>query len=80
MKLKTIGSNKTELTLSNGFRVLFSYETPVAAAENTPEGRVFYKTSEYYSRTTSKHINSWLPKEQAIEKEQSFFNELVSHD
>lgn len=77
MKLKSIGANKTEVTINDNTRVLFSYETPVAARVLTNEGTVFYRTLEFYSRTTSKHINSWLPKEDAIEVDQSFFNDLV---
>ncbi len=56
MKLKLIGSNQTELDL--GFaQVFFSYETPVAAC--LTDGS-FVRTEEYYSVTTSKHINRWL--------------------
>jgi len=71
MKLKPIGSNKTELTISPRIQVLFSYETPVAA---WIDGQ-YYKTDVKWSKTTSKHINSWahLP----VTKPQEFFNELV---
>lgn len=71
MNIKPLGSNKTELTISPRIQVLFSYETPVAA---WIDGQ-FFKTEVKWSRTTSKHINSWahLP----IEKPQSFFDELV---
>lgn len=78
MKLRQLGSNKTELTLNDGRKVLFSYETPVAYTELTPEGRMFYKTSTFYSVTTSKHINSWLPKDQAVEVDQSILDEMVA--
>lgn len=82
MELKVIGSNKTEVRLpDNGYTVnrviLFSYSTPVAYAETDETGRHYYRTEEYYSRTTSKHINGWLPKESAEEKSQNFFDELV---
>lgn len=56
MKLRQIGSNQTEIVL-NGNTILFSYQTPVAAFCN---GDGFYKTSQYYSVTTSRHINAWL--------------------
>jgi hypothetical protein len=36
--------------------VLFSYTTPVALRV----GRLYFKTNETYSRTTSKHISLWL--------------------
>ncbi len=60
MKLIPLGSNKNEVDLGNGIKVLFSYQTPVAFSKLTPEGLVRYKTSEYFSRTTSKHINQWF--------------------
>ena len=56
MKLKNIGSNQTELDL--GFaQVFFSYETPVAAC--LTDGTLV-RTDQWYSATTSKHINKWL--------------------
>ena len=56
MKLKQIGSNMTELDL--GFaQVFFSYETPVAA--RLTDGSLV-RTDQWYSVTTSKHINKWL--------------------
>lgn len=81
MNLKPLGANKTELTLikdGQRVRVLFSYETPVAADILTPSGMAYYVTDEYYSRTTTKHVKSWLPIEQAEKKPQSFFAELVA--
>lgn len=56
MKLKKLGANQTEVLLSDGTRVLFSYETPVAAI--THNG-VYIQTSKKWSRTTSKHISQW---------------------
>lgn len=56
MKLKQIGSNQAEL-FHNGFVVLFSYETPVAAL--LPSGR-YIKTGTKYSVTTTRHVNRWL--------------------
>jgi hypothetical protein len=82
VKLKQVGSNMTEIELSEteshvNRRVLYSYGTPVAFAETGPEGRIYYRTEERYSVTTSRHINKWLPKEQAIERPQAFFDALV---
>ena len=79
MKLRKTGNNTTEITLTDGAVVLFSYAEPVAAIiDGTP-----YKTSKKWSGTTSKHINQWLNddinpirKHQVVEKEQSFFDEL----
>ena len=56
MKLKSIASNTTELTFNNGVTILFSYETPVAGYDN--DGA--FRTDEHYSRTTTKHINSYF--------------------
>lgn len=77
MKLKIIKPNMTELDLGEKGRVLFSYETPVAHSLLTPRGMMYYRTEEKYSRTTSKHINSWLPKTLAEEKPQEYFDNLV---
>jgi hypothetical protein len=56
MKLYQKGSNMTELDL--GFaQVFFSYETPVAA--RLTDGSLV-RTDQWYSATTSRHINKWL--------------------
>ncbi len=77
MNLKPIKANMTELHLmdipEHGTVVLFSYETPVAAY-TLKDGWV--KTDQYYSRTTTKHINQWAGKA-ANSRPQEFFNELV---
>lgn len=57
MDLKQITISSTEITLKNGTSVLFSYRTPVAAVV---PGRGWLKTKQFYSTTTSKHINRWL--------------------
>lgn len=59
MKIKVLGENRTEMDLGNGIKVLFSYQTPVAYSKLTSVGTLRYKTNEYYSRTTSKHISQW---------------------
>ena len=56
MKIKTIQANMTELTLANGDRVLFSYETPVAIFTSDE----FVQTKKKHSQTTPKHINKWF--------------------
>jgi hypothetical protein len=58
MKMTPIGSNKNELSLNNGIKILYSYRTPVAAFI---PGDGYWKTSTGYSATTTKHINSWIP-------------------
>ena len=56
MNVKSLGANKTVITLTNGDSVFVSYETPVAAY--TKNG--YFKTAKHWSATTTKHINSWL--------------------
>ena len=75
MKLLQIGSNQTEITTAKGNRVLYSYETPVAAW--TEQGA--FRTSTKYSVTTSKHINSYLGgKDIGTEVDQQWLNNLVA--
>lgn len=81
MNLKPLGANKTELTLMKDgqrVRVLFSYQTPVAADVLTSCGMEYYITEQKYSNTTTKHIKSWLPVDQAEKKPQEFFDGLVA--
>ena len=71
MKIKPIAPNQTEVTTDKAV-VLFSYETPVAALVDG----VAYRTSEFWSVTTSKHINKWFDGIEAEVKPQSFFDNL----
>lgn len=76
MKIKAVGKNMVELRI-NGKRVLFSYETPVAC--HIP-GQGFFKTEEFFSSTTNRHINKWLHwagVKTATDKPQSFFENLI---
>jgi len=57
MRIKSIGSNKTEVELKD-LIILVSYSTPVAAIRYNGKGAL--KTEDYFSNTTSKHINQWL--------------------
>ena len=56
MQLTPIASNMTEGETSEA-RILFSYRTPVAAYIF---GEGFVKTDQFWSVTTSRHINKWL--------------------
>lgn len=56
MKLRKISTNATELSIGDN-TVLFSYSTPVAA-HVPPEG--YLRTDRTFSKTTSRHINTWL--------------------
>ena len=82
MKIKSLAANRTELHLPDvGYTVnrviLFSYETPVAYAETNETGRHYYKTDCRWSKTTTRHIKSWLPEGQAVEQPQTFFDDLA---
>jgi len=57
MKVKSLGSNKTELELKD-LKILVSYSTPVSAIRYNGKGAI--KTDKFFSVTTSKHINQWL--------------------
>ncbi len=59
MTIKPAGSNMTELGLTDGTTILFSYTTPVAAFI---PGAGFIRTEKFFSITTSKHITKWINK------------------
>ena len=73
MKIKRLGASKTLLALPSGSEIFYSYDTPVAAQV---AGELF-RTKEYYSRTTSKHITQYLNGRDAEEVEQSFIDQIV---
>lgn len=73
MEVKALGSNQT-LIVKSDKEILVSYETPVAAFI---QGRGYFCTEKYFSKTTSKHINSWLSGAKAQIKPQEFFDNLL---
>ena len=73
MKIKRLGASKTLLALPSGSEIFYSYNTPVACKVSGD----LYRTKEYYSRTTSKHITQYLNGRNAEEVEQSFINQIV---
>ena len=73
MKIKRLGASKTLLALPSGSEIFYSYDTPVAAQVSGE----FYRTNEYYSRTTSKHITQYLNGREAEVVPQSMINQLV---
>lgn len=81
MNLKPLGANKTQLTLEKSghdIEILFSYETPVAALVYENGNWHQYKTDKFWSRTTSRHINSWNPKGGVFGlKPQEFFDNIA---
>ena len=62
MQLTPLASNMTEVETSEA-RILFSYRTPVAAYifGKNGFGGGFVRTEKWWSVTTSRHINKWLP-------------------
>lgn len=78
MNVKQIGPNQTILTLNNGNRIGFSYETPVVAVI----GGEAFCTEKKFSVTTSKHCGKLLSHmsyngESVTLKPQSFFEARV---
>ena len=74
MKLKKLGNNVTLIKYDDG-EVLFSYETPVAALDyKTHE---YFRTNQFWSVTTSRHINQWLQGVDAAEISQSALEAMV---
>ena len=55
LKILKYGSNHVVIELNSELEVLFSYREPVAGFH-----KGFFKTSKYWSKTTSKHINAYL--------------------
>lgn len=60
MRLHRIDSNQTEVEFTNGTRILFSYDTPVAARVAVGDKFIAYRTEVFYSATTSRHIANWF--------------------
>ena len=74
MKLFPLATNQTVIELANGTEIFFSYKTPVAAFV---PGTGYIRTTEKFSRTTSKHINQWLRGYAASDVDQSVIENLV---
>ena len=75
MRIHNKDTNTIELRFKNGNIFFFSYETPVAARIDSK----YYKTSEYHSATTRRHINRFLHGDtvNATAKPQYFFTEEI---
>jgi|WetSurMetagenome_2_1015567.scaffolds.fasta_scaffold425211_2 hypothetical protein len=74
LKLNVIGPNQTEI-ITNTAIVFFSYNTPVAAQV----GSKWYRTDQFHSVTTSRHINKWLDGRKCEEKPQAYFDNLLDN-
>jgi len=77
-------TNSFEVQVSNkkgmAARILFSYETPVAAMVLIQDQPVVFKTEKRHSKTTSKHINEWMSQWTSpliVDKPQEFFDKLA---
>ena len=57
MKLTPIAANQNIVSFPSGVEVFFSYKTPVAGYH--PD-KGYLRTKEWYSSTTSRHINKYL--------------------
>ena len=84
MKLKPYGSNMTLVRMNNGTEILFSYSTPGAGyyrgeATNAVLDHEYFKTNEWYSSTTTRHINKYLDGVKAVTIEQDEIDSMMSH-
>jgi hypothetical protein len=75
LKLKVPGPNQTVL-LSDRVAIFFSYETPVAY-QRLDSGEIF-TTDKTFSRTTTRHINTWLAERPATVVSQAEIENLSS--
>ena len=73
MQLTPIAANQTSVTFNDGTEVFFSYKTPVAAY--LPE-KGYVKTEKFYSVTTSRHINKYLPTKDVPQVSEEFLVKL----
>ena len=77
MQLTPIAANQTEIETDKA-RVFFSYRTPVAAYVYGEMGGQFVRTKKWWSVTTSRHINKWLPENGTVkEVEQTYLDNFV---
>ena len=74
MQLTPIAANQTSVSFNDGTEVFFSYKTPVAAY--LPD-KGYVRTSKFYSVTTSRHINKWLPTKDVPEVSDTFLTQLA---
>ena len=74
MKLHSFATNRTLLIFDDGTEIYFSYETPVAGFSNKLG---YVKTRQWYSSTTTRHINKYLDDNFALNVEQDTINNLI---
>ena len=73
MKLTPIAANRNVISYNNGSEVFFSYSTPVAGFS---PALGYVKTANWYSSTTTRHINKYLGAIKADEVPQEIINKL----
>lgn len=59
MKLKQLGANQSLLFTNHGDEILYSYGTPVAGYSKSLSS--YWKDRKFYSNTTSRHVNKYIP-------------------
>tara|TARA_R100000458_G_C8017174_1_gene78567 strand:+ start:235 stop:483 length:249 start_codon:yes stop_codon:yes gene_type:complete len=74
MKLTSFAPNRTLITFADGTEVFFSYSTPVAGYKPNIG---YVKTNQWYSSTTTRHINKYLDDNFALNVEQNTINNLI---
>ena len=74
MKLQSFAINRTLLSFADGTEVFFSYSTPVAGYKPNIG---YVKTNQWYSSTTTRHINKYLDDNFALNVEQDTINNLI---
>ena len=74
MKLHSFAINRTLLSFDDGTEVFFSYSTPVAGYKPNVG---YVKTNQWYSSTTTRHINKYLDDNFALNVEQETINNLI---
>lgn len=77
MRVSPIGSNQTVVEINRDIDILFSYRTAVAACI---AGVGYFRTREFYSTTTSKHINKWLAGANATKVDQELIERIAEGD
>ena len=75
MKLDSIAKNRTVLIFNNGTtEIFFSYETPVAGYSDKLG---YVKTDQWYSSTTTRHINKYIDGKTHTVVSQSVIDDLL---
>ena len=74
MKLTPIANNQNTVSYTDGTEVFFSYSTPVAGYH--PD-LGYVRTKDWYSSTTTRHINKWLSNVESTEVAQHVINNLA---